>query len=134
MEPNVKLDKAKGFTLIEVLISIVLLLIISLGLLSATNFFVSKTIENNLRNEAIKIAQECAEKLRHFNKCTNNATGNPVQGSITRKIGNTIHTFNISYTNPDYFGHGNNNVIIVVKYRYRGKEHSYTIYTTVYKE
>jgi len=135
MEQIVKSDnKHHGFTLIEVLISILLLLIISLGLLGAMNYFITKTIENNLRNEAIKIAQECAEKLRHFNKCTSNATENPAHGNITRRVGNSVYTFEISYTNPDSFQHGNNQVAILVKYRYRGKEYTYVIRTTVFKK
>ena len=136
MEQIVRLDNSNrnGFTLIEVLISILLLLIISLALLQAMGYFVIKTTENNLRNEAIKIAQECAEKIRHLDQCIPGATGNPVNGTITRKIGNANYNFNLIYTNPDSFDSGNNYVSIIVKYNYRGKDHSYNIVTTVYKE
>ncbi len=136
MEQTVRLDNhsKNGFTLIEVLISILLLLIISLALLQAMGYFVIKSTENNLRNEAIKIAQECAEKIRHLDQCIPGATGNPVNGTITRKIGNANYSFTVIYTNPNSFNSGNNHVSIIVKYNYRGKEHNYNIVTTVYKE
>lgn len=136
MEQIAKLDKRKktGFTIIEILISILLLLIISLALLQAVTYFIIKTTEINLKNEAVKIAKDCAEAIRHLDQCITSASGNLVNGTIVKKLGNSSYNFNIIYTNPDYFHSGYNDAIVVVKYNYRGREYLYKIVTTVYKK
>ena len=80
---------------------------------------------NTLRNEAVKIAQGCAEQIRTQQSCSSSVTKNFRQFSIT---------YNISAPNPTSFSSGTNNATITVSYSYAGKNYSYTLRTVVYKE
>ncbi|MDD2733494.1 MAG: prepilin-type N-terminal cleavage/methylation domain-containing protein [Desulfuromonadaceae bacterium] len=52
------INKNSGFTLIEFLVAIVILMIGLLGMLSGVNLAIEKTVETSLRNEAITLADE----------------------------------------------------------------------------
>jgi type IV pilus assembly protein PilV len=52
------INNKSGFTLIEFLVAIVILMIGLLGMLSGVNLAIEKTVETSLRNEAITLADE----------------------------------------------------------------------------
>ena len=62
MVQNVKQNK--GFTLIEALVSIFLLMIVLLGLLSGLILTYNISIKNEIRNQAIKLTQQQLENYR----------------------------------------------------------------------
>lgn len=51
-------ENTSGFTLIEFLVAIVILMVGMLGLLQSINLAMQKTVENAVRSEAVSIADE----------------------------------------------------------------------------
>lgn len=125
-----------GFTLIEVLISILILAVAFLALMSAVSYFTARITEADLREEAVKLAQQCVEQVRHLNHCVTPYTvsGSLVEGSVTREVGAAQYVFRVTYTDPAQFSSGYNYVTVTVSYTYRGKTHDYSIATVVYRK
>jgi len=63
MEARVNLGN-RGFTLLEVLIALTILAIILLGNMAALSISYRKNVENILRDEAVRVAQEYADRYR----------------------------------------------------------------------
>lgn len=126
----------KAFTLVEVLVSMVIMAIIFLGLLQSMTIYMRENLANSMRDEAVKIAQECAESLRNFKRCTSSSSvNNTITGTISRNFRSFTQNFTITYSNPDQFSSGTNNATITVSYEYpRGKNHTYQLQTVVYKK
>lgn len=122
----------KGFSLVEALVAIFLVAIILLGLLSALVVVYQHSTENLIRDEAVKIANEYAEKYRNMelNSIPTN-TSQPIQEQ--RNIRNAQITYNINVTSS--FVPNTNNKIkrvqITVSWTYKGKNYSHTIETLV---
>ncbi|WP_084675080.1 type IV pilus modification PilV family protein [Hippea jasoniae] len=124
MEIIVMLRNKKGFTLIEILVSMVIFLIIFMGLFSALAMYTKINVQNSLRNAAINIAQRCVENLRAGLKCDN----------VTKDFRNFKELYVVNAPDPSSFVNGNNNVEVVVEYFYPpSKKHSYSIDTVIYK-
>jgi len=126
-------DRTEGYTLLEVLISLIIFIVIFMAALSAINYYLFKNMENILRDEAVKISQECAENLRALIKCTNSTSSNAtITDTIKRKIGDATFDFTITYPNPDSFVSGNNDVKIIVSYKFKNRNYNQILETTVY--
>lgn len=71
MKPVSKSDNA-GFTLIEVMVSIIILMVGMLGLLEALGLASHQVVRNGLRTEAVKLAenQMIGMKITRFDKIT----------------------------------------------------------------
>ncbi len=95
-----------------------------------------ENLANSIRDEAVKIAQECAESLRNLEKCTSSSSSNTtITGTISRNFRSFTQDFIITYSNPDKFSSGTNNATITVSYEYpKGKNHIYQLQTVVYKK
>lgn len=87
----VKLD-SQGFTLIEVLVALTILAIILLGNLAALSISYRKNVENLLRDEAVRIAQEYADRFR----ATKNEADCDV--SVLRQVRNYTVTYTVDCT------------------------------------
>lgn len=124
MEQTV-LCNEKGFTLIEVLVSLVILTVISVAVLKSLSLYAGQNVENTLRDEAVEIAQECAERLR-----LNQACSTPV----TRNFRNFSVQYNIVAPNPTSFSSGTNTASIQVTYSYKSRNYSYSLNTVVYRQ
>ena len=127
--------RIKAFTLIEVLVSMVFLLVAFLGLLQAMVIYTRHNLKTSIRYEAVKIAQECVERLRNGLKCTSStSSSDPITDTVQRQFRNFTQTFNITYPNPDNFQSGTNNVTVIIDYEYpQGESHTYTLNTVVYR-
>jgi len=125
-----------AFTLVEVLVSMVIMAIIFLALLQSITIYMRENLANSIRDEAVKIAQECAESLRNLEKCTSSSSSNTtITGTISRNFRSFTQDFIITYSNPDKFSSGTNNATITVSYEYpKGKNHIYQLQTVVYKK
>jgi len=69
MEIIVFHDKRKGFSLLELLVALLILAIILLGILGALSLSYKKNLQNVLRDEAVRIAQEAMESFRNDGAC-----------------------------------------------------------------
>lgn len=115
----------KGFTLTELLVSILIMSVMFLALLHSLTIYMRYNMLNTLRNEAVKIAQGCAEQIRIGQSCP---------ASITKNFRKFSIRYTITAPNPSTFSSGTNNTTIRVTYSYAGKNYSYALRTVVYKE
>jgi len=124
----------KAFTLIEVLISMLIILVVLLGIFQGIALYVNHNLATLFRNEAVKIAQECAEKLRNLEFCTSTASAtDPVSGVIERDFRRLKKTFTVVYPNPANFDKEQPNLVTIqVFYDFRGKNYQYQFTTIVY--
>lgn len=109
---------SKGFTLIEVLVVAIVVLLGVTGYVALQSKFIKSDASLNLRSIAMELAQEKLEDLRQFtalestpgqfayNDIDDNAGGNINAGNVSIQLktqaGNT-HTFNRSWTVTDQF-------------------------------
>ena len=125
-----------AFTLVEVLVSMVIMAIIFLALLQSITIYMRENLANSMRDEAVKIAQECAESLRNLEKCTSSGSSDTtITDTISRNFRSFTQDFIITYSNPDKFSSGTTHATIIVNYEYpQGKNHTYQLQTVVYKK
>lgn len=90
MERHVIRDK-QGFTLIEVMIAFVIILITMLGLLNLTAQVTAVNVRNTIRDEGIKVAEEVMEQQRAL----------PYDNIVTNKklppVKRNLRNFSLSY-------------------------------------
>lgn len=125
----VKLSKKnKGFTLIEVLISMIILTVLLLGLLGALAKAIDLNVRNYLRDEAVKIAQEKLEEYRNI------GFDNVVSGNSTLSVPfrNNNYTFTLN-SNVDDFSDFKK-ITLTVNWSYKGKNYTYSLYTALRKD
>ncbi len=123
MEVNVRQDK--GFTLIELLVSLLIISVIFLALLHSLILCIQYNVVNSMKNEAIRIAQECAEQLRVGKSCPE---------SVEKRFRNFSVNFSIEAPDPANFISGTNQAKITVSYTYKGRDYSYSLTTIIYRE
>lgn len=116
---NVRYDK-QGYSLVEVLVSLLIMMIILLGLLESMRLYVRYNLKNTLKNEAVRIAQECAARLRNGQNCTN----------VVRRFRNFQVGFTVS-TATAPISSSLENATITVEYNYGGTQYSYTLHTVI---
>ena len=89
----------QGFTLIEALVSLVILAVILLGLQSGLMMSISLNTENMLREEAINIAQEHMQRYRTEDGAPPNIE------NVTRQVRNFQVTYTVDNTGYDSSSH-----------------------------
>jgi prepilin-type N-terminal cleavage/methylation domain-containing protein len=67
MEKKSPLSSAKGVTLIEVMIALVVLLIVFMGLIQAALLSIDHNLRNEVRDEAVRIAADTMTRLKSMN-------------------------------------------------------------------
>ncbi|RMA97013.1 type IV pilus modification PilV family protein [Hydrogenothermus marinus] len=138
----------KGFTIIEALVSLVILAILLVGLLAGLNIAVKYNLINHARDEARLIAQECSENIRNipFNNiiattvnCNNNPTNvnspcmninKTTADKVQRKIRNLTLDYNVGWKITDETSNLKK-IIVNVCWKLFGKNYKYTIETLV---
>jgi prepilin-type N-terminal cleavage/methylation domain-containing protein len=106
--------KAEGFTLIETLVSVLILAIVMLALLEAVTFYTQHQMNNMLRDEAVRITQDVLYNLRTQDYAVvNNA------GTITGNVCTTSAPNNLGVATP------------VVKVLRTGASHNFNVCWTV---
>jgi type II secretory pathway pseudopilin PulG len=131
MEQNVLLNKKeKGFTIIEALVSLTILAIILIGLLAGILKSYEIVVRNQIRDEAVKTAQEILEDLRNrdFDNLPNSLS------PITRQIRNSSITFTPTINITDVVQGDVKKVSITINWNYKGKTYSYTTETLIRRE
>jgi len=113
-----------GFTIIEMLVGTMILLLVFTAILHNITLYTSLDTKNYLRNEAIKIAENCLKQLKSDIPCQNN---------ISKNFDNLRINYTINAPNPNNFTKGLNQIQINVSYTYHNKNFSYTLNSIVYK-
>jgi len=90
-----------GVTLVEVMVSMVILLVVFMGLIQASLLSINHNLRNAIRDEAVRVAAESMSRLRSFNYACGelNPTGGFLQlinGSYTGAYSNCGRTADLS--------------------------------------
>ncbi len=127
MGPLVSQNK-RGFTLIEVMIAMLVLLVGLLGSLAGVMAAADYNLGNALRNEAIKIAQERLENLRvgRYDALAAAAGTNPVQ----RQLRKVLHVFEVE-TNPVTINDSVTQIGVTVRWTFKNRARAYATETII---
>jgi prepilin-type N-terminal cleavage/methylation domain-containing protein len=123
----------QGFTLIEVMVA---LLILAFGL-TASMVGIMKALDQNMRsemrNDAIKIAQEQEEMVRNM-PYTNIATL-PTPQTISRQVRNLLVNYTVTFTQPTVvaspLGMGMTLTQFTIQWTYKKQQYYYVLQTVV---
>lgn len=126
MAPNVFPDEIRGFTFIEVLIALVILMFGLLGTLAGFMSAIDYNLQNSIRNEAIQIAQEELESIRNT-RYDSVPLGTQPAVAVTRQFRKSNQVFQVI---QDVASQSNmRQVTITVQWTHRNKTYSYSAQT-----
>lgn len=120
MELPVKQDNS-GFTLIEFLVSIVILMVGLLGLLQAVNLSYSHNLQNQLRNEAVTVAD--SEMAGEVAKGYDNASTSSRAINVSRKILNGMKNYSVVRTGSTL--QNSKEITYEIRWEYRGTRYTH---------
>lgn len=131
MEPSIARPDRKGFTLVEVLVGMVILLLGLLGSLVGILAVVDYNANNAVRQEAVKIAQEVMEDSRN-QTYGSLSLGTTVLPTVQRQFRKWQQSYQVTRTvqkNPttDF----TRKIQVTVQWTYRGRNHSYSLESIV---
>lgn len=120
-----------GFTLIEFLVSIVILMVGLLGLLQAVNVSYSHSLQNQLRNEAVIVADD--EMAKELAKGYEGVEPVIIPGispvpvmrnyTVSRKILNGFKLYSVSRTGTPF--QNSKQVTFEVRWKYKGSRYNH---------
>jgi prepilin-type N-terminal cleavage/methylation domain-containing protein len=116
----------KGLSLVEVLISLVILLIVSMGLIQASLLSIDANLRNELRDEAVKIASEDMARRR-----SSFGAADTCRNNILRPVRNNPFTFTSSCSVHTPLDTGSEQVTLTVTWSYRGQTFTHSIISIV---
>jgi len=111
----------EGFTLIEFLVAIVILMVGLLGLLQAVNVAVTSNMQNQLRNEALVVADRAMayELAKGFDSVSTSAKNVNDQ----RRVLNALINYSVSRTGAEF--QNSKEVRFEVSWRHRGARYTH---------
>ena len=115
-----------GFTLIEIMISLVVLLVVFLGLMQGALVSIDTNMRNILREEAVNIVQGEMNQARNIT-FANLASANP--SAVTRNFRNMQGAQAITYTRARTVNNldtDHREVIVTVTWNWKGQQYTYT--------
>ncbi len=135
---RIVLFNKKGVTLIEMLISLVIVMIVSLALMKTTLLGMKTNLQNSVRDEAVNIAESRMNQLRSLpfpvppgtNDLT--ATTNAVETAIQRNFRSFTLTYTPVRTVTD-LNADSKQVTLSVSWNYGGKAYTHAITTIMRK-
>ncbi len=125
MEQNAYLNDS-GFTLIEFLVAIVILMVGMLALLEVVNVALKQNLTNQLRNEAVMIADNrmALEMTKPFALISTNVT--PHSSTVTRNVNIAQKNFTVRKTGTSV-STTTKNVDITVLWDYKNTPYTHTV-------
>ena len=126
---NVKSNK--GFTLVELLVSMVIIAICVIGLMNLSIVITKNNVRNEIRNKAVEIVTNYVDNMtdQNFGDIT-------VENLPTYTYTTTIRSFQFPYTisgNVTSPSTDEKDINATISWTYRGKNYSYNIETVVTK-
>ena len=119
MQLKNKNKRKNGFTLVEVLISIVILAVFLFGLLYAVSMSLLYSTKNMLRNEATKLAEELIETRTCLS-----GNGTTYTTTIDRQLRNTRVSYYVNCTISDFYNKVKK-IDIKITWTYKGGNYTY---------
>lgn len=124
----------KGFTLIEFLVSIVILMVGLLGLLQTINVALGESLKTQIRNEAVVVVdEEMAKELAKGYDGINLGENFSVFSNYTvsKKMMNTFKLYSVSKTGDSL--QNSKQVAITVSWKYKGQRYTHNATSVVTK-
>lgn len=111
----------KGFTLVEFLVAIVILMVGMLGLLQTVNVAINSNLQNQLRNEAVVVADRAmAHELAKGFDAVSTSTKND---SAERRVLSGFKNFSVSRTGSSF--QNSKEIRFEVSWRYKGARYTH---------
>jgi len=132
MEQHVK--SSNGFTILEVLVALFLFSFILLGTLGIFLKTYDYSLKNELRNQAVKIAQEELEKYRNmdFNSILSESTTcSSSMDKVERQVRNENFVFIVARNITEEVPDSVKKIEITICWNVKGKEYNYTATTLI---
>lgn len=125
--PLIDKNKEKGFSLIEVLISLGILMLVSTGIFHSLLSNIKLTRNTFYRSQAVQVAQEYLDSLRVENPANLPSSG---KTETTINVGERVFNLEVSYCSKENLC-GLNTRQIEIDVFYKGVKHFYaeTVYT-----
>jgi type IV pilus assembly protein PilV len=132
MELVVMTDKNTGFTLIEFMVAIVILMVGMLGMLQGINIAMSKNVESLLRNEAVSVADEIMtrNKVRTFASIST-TVANPNWQSVPRTTRGVFKNYSVQKIVTLVTQKNSKEILINVAWNYKNSRKTHSISSVV---
>lgn len=121
-----------GFTLIEFLVAIVILMVGLLGLLQTVNYALSHNLSNQLRQEALMMADERmnVQKSKPFALISTTPAPYVHNDSVQRAINNGFQNYSVVTSNSDLTNQSKH-IDIQVIWRHKGTRYNHSMSSLV---
>ena len=118
-------SNSRGFTLIELLVAIVIMMVGLLGLLQTVNMALMHNLTNQLRNDAVQVADEqmALEMTKPFALISTNTANIKI---IQRNINNAFKNYSVTKTGTNVSA-TTKSVVIAVGWKYKGQSYTHSI-------
>jgi type IV pilus assembly protein PilV len=137
MERLVLLNK-KGVTLVEMLIALVILLIVSLALMQTALLGISTNVKNQLRDEAVAVAEMRMNELRSLPFPVLPATNDLTEGVYPETgIPRSFRGFSITFTptrTVSVINANSRQITVDVAWSYKGQSYTHGITTIMRRQ
>ena len=117
----------KGVTLVEVMISLVIMLVVFMGLIQASLLSIDYNLRNELRDEGVRIGSEYMARSRSLAWA---GIVSDVPPAVTRTFRNLTQQYTLArtVTSPDT---NNKQITVTVSYTYRGEDSTFRLNSIV---
>jgi prepilin-type N-terminal cleavage/methylation domain-containing protein len=120
-----------GFTLIEVMVSIIILMVAMLGTFQAINLALDKNVQNQFRQNGMAVAEQQMNELKA--RPFSNITGAMIQSSVRVTSGSFFKNYSVERRVADLSASGSHTkqVSVRVWWQYRGRTYEHQVVTGV---
>ena len=123
-----KTDSCLGFTILELLVSIVIFVVILMAMAGFSTLLIKTNGANEVRNAAVRVG---LSKLHQVTLLPFDSSDSSSSGSLQVRDGTVAYTVTFSSSSP---ASNIKKIDETIKYNYRGKEISFTLSTIVLKQ
>ena len=122
------MNSQEGFTLVELLVSVVILIFVSVALMQTALVNIEYNTKNAIRDEATRVAGEKLDEMRNALSNTLTATYNGSTGLVTRTIRNFEFEYDVTNT-VTAIGSSGNQLEVFVEWQWKTEMYNTTMST-----